>query len=100
MVHKLVELHGGTLVLTGGRGSGKSQLVKDLQRQGKDRSMKVFHVTKAQEFGDSNLINRHIAREDGRYHVAKDVSRDRFRFLPNISVLGMYAAQSTNLNLC
>ena len=74
VVRRLVELHGGTLVLTGGRGSGKSQLVKELKRQGTKRKMTVFHVTKAQQGAKNILVDRHKIKDTTRFHVTKDVS--------------------------
>ncbi|EGD79547.1 hypothetical protein PTSG_10115 [Salpingoeca rosetta] len=70
MVHRLIELKGGTLVLTGTRGSGKSQLVKALQSQGKERKVSVLHVTKGQRSA-GNIFKR--PAPDDVFDVTKDL---------------------------
>lgn len=73
----IFNFQGGTLVLTGERGSGKSQLVEKLEREGHNRGMEVLFVPKkAQTHRGAESANLIRALKDMRSNLKSNESYD------------------------
>eukprot|EP00055_Hartaetosiga_balthica_P015029 m.86392 g.86392 ORF g.86392 m.86392 type:complete len:1302 (-) comp8758_c0_seq1:118-4023(-) len=72
MMDLLEDRFGGTVVLTGSRGSGKSQLVKSVSKEATNRKMSVLLVAKKGDTRKNTIVERFFNNNTTKYHVRTD----------------------------